>query len=93
MRAAASRGDVSTACTSQSGHVGTPSRPKSAARYGSRSVIVASVERLDFTGARRSTATVAAMGASSCMGGRSSRSRNWRAYGLKLSTNRRCPSA
>lgn len=76
---AASRGDVCSACTPQSGQVGIASRPKSAARYGSRSVIVARVDRLDFTGALRSTATVAATGASSSIGGRSSRSRNCRA--------------
>ena len=55
--------------------------------------IVATVERELFTGARRSTATPAATGSRVSIGGRSSRSRNWRAYGLKLSTKRRCPSA
>jgi hypothetical protein len=78
-RAAASLGDVATAAQPQSGHVGIASHAKSAARYGSRSASVASVERLDLTGARRSTATVAATGASESMGGRSRRSRNWRA--------------
>src|SRR6478609_3181078 len=57
------------------------------------SAIVATVERELLTGARRSTAMPAGTGSSRFIGGRSSRSKNCRAYGLKLSTNRRWPSA
>ena len=87
------RDRVRTASTPQSGHTGTASRVNSAERYGSTSASVATVERELFTGARRSTATPAATGSSASIGGRSSRSRNCRAYGLKLSTKRRWPSA
>lgn len=78
-RAAAAAGAVLTASRLHSGQNGTASQPNSAARYGSRSAIVARVERLDLTGALRSTATVAETGSSESIGGRSSRSRNWRA--------------
>ncbi len=66
---------------------------KSAEKYASRSARVATVERELLTLVRRSTAMPAATGSSLSIGGRSSRSRNCRAYGLKLSTKRRWPSA
>ncbi len=78
-RAAASAAVISSAGRWQSGHRGRASAANSADRYGSRSVNVASVERLDLIGARRSTATAAAIGSSRSTGGRSSRSRNCRA--------------
>ena len=49
-RAAASTGEITVAASWQVGQHGTASAANNADRYGSTSVSVASVERLDFTG-------------------------------------------